>query len=761
MKQRARLPISQSVGNSILRSIVGAGLIVCLTAIAGHTPPVQAQEGGAQPLAPPIEEGEESRSYEVEATAVLLDVIVRDRRGNPVLDLEASDFEVFEDGRPQRIDSFELIRRGLEREVEGPIAAPRVSGRLDPIPGLERSLPPTRNFVAFVFDRLSTEGRRLAARAALDYLQSGHDPDTLVGVFALDLSLHTLQLYTSNLGLIQDAIERAGARASVGYTSGSEEARQLSERSDRLGQAVSQSSQAAVGAGQAGGAEAGALIGPAVADQAVGELNYRMLQTYESLERDQQGYSTANGLLAVVDSLRVMPGRKTVLFFSEGVSIPPNVQHRFKSIIHTANRSNVSIYTLDAAGLRMESSSAEAARELRALANRRIASSLSGRDDTSGPMTRTLERNEDLLRLDPHSGLTELASETGGFLISETNSLKGGLERIGEDMNNYYMLSYSPTNRTLDGKFRNIDVKVGRPGLTVQSRKGYYATPIATPGPLLDYEAPALAVLSEGTATNQLPIRVRAFDFPSPRSPSRVAVLAEVPAGIVQYEEFSEHRFALSDFSILVLVHDDENQLIEKLSRQYRLFRNLPDESPFNDAILYFREIELPPGKYRIEAVAYDAVREAGGLHRSELSVMPHAENPLCLSSVAIIKGVERMDPGSEEPESLFHFGESLLYPVLEEPLSKKNYPALTFFFRAEAPEAGEEGLTARIRLLQEGKPVGQMLIELAPPDEKGRVDHAGSISIEKFPPGSYELVVAVTDGRATVSRAAPFQVAP
>lgn len=749
-----------AVGNSFFKSTLGAVLFVCLSAIGGHTPAAFAQEGAQQP-APSMEAPDESRSYEVDATAVLLDVIVRDRTGDPVLDLQASDFEVFEDGRPQRIDSFELIRRDSVRETAEPVAAAPLPDRLEPIPGLEPSLPPDRNFVAFVFDRLSTEGRRLAANAALEYLQSGHDAGSMIGIFALDLSLHTLQLYTNNLGLIQDAIERAGARSSVGYTSGSEAARQLSERSDRLGQAVSQSSQAAVAAGQAGGAEAGAQIGPAVADQAVGELNYRMLQTYESLERDQQGYSTANGLLAVVDSLRVMPGRKTVLFFSEGVSIPPNVQHRFRSIIHTANRSNVSIYALDAAGLRMESSSAEAARELRALANRRISSSLSGRDDTSGPMTRTLERNEDLLRLDPHSGLTELATETGGFLISETNSLKGGLERIGEDMNNYYLLSYSPTNRTLDGRFRNIDVKVSRPGLNVQTRKGYFATPIATPGPLLDYEAPALAVLSEGADSDQLTIRLRAFDFPRPENRSRVAVLAEVPAGIVQYEEFSAHQFALSDFSILVLVRDDSNQLVEKLSRQYRLFRNLPDESPMNDAILYFREIELPPGKYRIEAVAYDAVREAGGLHRTELEVLPHAENPLCLSSVAIIKGVERMEQASPEPQNLFHYGESLLYPMLEEPLSKQMYPALTFFFRAEAPADGAESLTARIRLLQDGRAVGQMLVDLPPPDEKGRIDHAGSISLEKFPPGNYEIVVALTDGRNLVSRAAPFQLTP
>ncbi len=98
------------------------------------------------------------------------------------------------------------------------------------------------------------------------------------------------------------------------------------------------------------------------------QMQARMLATFETLERDQQGYATINGLLAVITSMRNLPGRKTIIFFSEGIALPPSVQVKFPSVINAANRAGVSIYPIDAAGLRADSPNAEATREINALA---------------------------------------------------------------------------------------------------------------------------------------------------------------------------------------------------------------------------------------------------------------------------------------------------------------------------------------------------------------------------------------------------------
>ena len=81
-----------------------------------------------------------------------------------------------------------------------------------------------------------------------------------------------------------------------------------------------------------------------------------------------------------------------------------------------------------AMGLRAESSVGQVRDELNTAG--KLATSRSGRDQASGAMSAALERNEDLLRMDPNSGLGELAESTGGFLIANTNDLRAGFERI-------------------------------------------------------------------------------------------------------------------------------------------------------------------------------------------------------------------------------------------------------------------------------------------------------------------------------------------
>ena len=90
------------------------------------------------------------------------------------------------------------------------------------------------------------------------------------------------------------------------------------------------------------------------------------------LEREQQGYSTTNALLSVVASLQEMPGRKTIVFFSEGLAVPPAAQAAFRSVVDTANRANVTIYAVDASGLRAESTIADVRREMTAAGTDRI-----------------------------------------------------------------------------------------------------------------------------------------------------------------------------------------------------------------------------------------------------------------------------------------------------------------------------------------------------------------------------------------------------
>ena len=455
---------------------------------------------------------------------VVLDIVVRDKKGRPVKDLTEEEFEVYEDGARQKIESFRLIARETG-------ARPNAKDRASATASARFASETNPNLIAIVFDRLTPEARGLARRAATAYSEEGFVAGDFTGVFAIDLSLKSLQSYTDDPQLVKKAIEEATTLSTSTFASNTQQMRSIGERSSALDRQIDASSSAPATSGGArdasGASAAGAAIGAAAAEQSLLQMQARMLATFETLERDQQGYATINSLLAVITSMRHLPGRKTIIFFSEGLSLPPAVQVKFPSVINAANRAGVSIYPIDAAGLRVESPNAEATREINALADRRMAQAHSGRDPT-GPLMRELERNEDLLRLNPHSGLGQLADQTGGFLIRDTNDLGAGLRRIDEDIRVHYLVTYVPKNQLYDGRFRQIEAKLKRSNLDVQTRKGYYAVEPAGASPVLDYEVPALAMLGSTNRSNPFAMRTAGLSFPEAKRPGLTPILAEI-----------------------------------------------------------------------------------------------------------------------------------------------------------------------------------------------------------------------------------------
>ena len=105
--------------------------------------------------------------------------------------------------------------------------------------------------------------------------------------------------------------------------------------SSRRGTAAAQRAAAAAQAGSAAIAGAGQAGGPgtAPAEAIFARMESRMLEEFEVMERDQSGYATTNGLFSIISSMRSLPGRKSLILFSEGIAIPPAVQRLFLGVI--------------------------------------------------------------------------------------------------------------------------------------------------------------------------------------------------------------------------------------------------------------------------------------------------------------------------------------------------------------------------------------------------------------------------------------------
>jgi len=489
----------------------------------------------------------------VEKSEVVLDAVVRDKKGRPVTSLSASDFEIYEDGARQQITSFRLVTRGAVKTGEQrPMPQPTKTAKATtaiPLPAVENR----PGAVALVFDRLSPADARARAHvAALAYIAQGLGPNDYVGVFRIDQSLIEVQTFTNDAQLIRKAIDQVAVTGGSVYTSGEGEIAKLWEIHDqleRLGEAAS-------------------------FDMVFNEMRLRTAEDFERIERDQQGYATPNSLLALINGMSTLPGRKALVLFSEGLAIPPSAAARFRSVISNANRANVSIYTVDAAGLRAESSDAETAKAIARIGSTRLGQAMSAEDPSgpgSHPMTRDLERNEDLVRKNPEGTLHYLASETGGTSISSTNDPGPRLRQVNEDLHSYYLLSYSPRNPDYDGRFRQINLRVTHSGMDVQARKGYYALRESYDSTVLEYEAPALAILGGKSVTDAFQTHCAAFSFPEPTRPGLVPVVVEVPAGAINFLVDNAKTKYNADFSIVVLIRDQAGRVARKLSTHYLL----------------------------------------------------------------------------------------------------------------------------------------------------------------------------------------------
>ena len=167
------------------------------------------------------------------------------------------------------------------------------------------------------------------------------------------------------------------------------------------------------------------------------------------MERDQQGYSTTNGLFAIINALRALPGRKSMVFFSEGLvhsaggaaAVPRRHRRREprqREHLHDGRRRPA---RRERAG--------EDSRPGERHGRRRHRHPGRSSGNGNAPLSKPLEKNEDVLRQDPHNGLGTLAQDTGGLLFDNTNNLRQGFDRVESDLRNYYLRRLHADQRDL------------------------------------------------------------------------------------------------------------------------------------------------------------------------------------------------------------------------------------------------------------------------------------------------------------------------
>lgn len=725
-----------------------AAIVVCLLACA-------AVVAAGAPQAPPQQPRTET--FSAGATAVLVDVVVRDKRGRPMLDLTKDDFDVFEDGVRQTIASFSVVEQsgGIGVKVGRRVTASAAPDNPSSTSGAAAGPPPERPTVAIVFDALKPDALELAQRAALQYLPMNGDLDAHVGVFAADPGLRVLQSYTDDIPLARRAVFSLNAAPTTKQEMEAERRQVLDRRLAQLDAMGLGRDTQTFSPEQSSNMTTAALI----VEQQMTQLEMTMLRSFDSLDRDERGLASSTALLAIIQSLAVVPGRKTLVYLSEGLPASPSMQARLDLLVSSANRANVTVYTIDAAGLRAQSTLAETRQEIDSTAQERMRQTAISRDPTNGPMSRMVERTEDLLRLEPQAGLSRLADDTGGFLIRDTNDLSSAFKRIDEDNRFHYVVSYSPSNAEFDGKFRTIQVKTRRDGAQVFARKGYLA--VRRPaGTALSYESAALALLDRGRPPNDFPVNARGFVFPDPRKKASIPIVVHVRTHDLAFQVDADRRTYTAQTVIAARIRDAAGRPIATLSQQYVLTGAAKDVDVAREGdILFYRQIDLQPGVFTLEAIVHDAVADKASARVSTLTVPALAPSGSAVSTLVVVQRAERVEQADRRRDLPFYYGDMLLYPNAGEALRIGRDTELTFYF-SFYKAGGADAAAATLELLHGGQTLAAVPIELPPASPEGRVQHVGRLPIDKFPSGTYELRLRLqASGRPEETRSTFFTI--
>jgi VWFA-related protein len=566
---------------------------------------------------------------------VVLDLIVRDKKGKPVTDLKPEEISVLDNGAKQAITSFRLVS-GSEA-----VTSSGVKSALDPLRQIR--------VVTLAFSALAeVDQRKMARTAAIDLVKGDQGGNAYYAVVVINTQLYVLQQFTRDKAALTKAIERAtGGLTSTGFSSESDAIQ--AELRRNLG-------------GQNGADQPGNLLSAAsqTASQVVNNgsdaLQATLAQVMLSMLRLDAGVAaqgarlTISALRALVDGQRAIPGRKSVIYFTTGMRLPPELDVPFHSLMSAANRDNVTFYSVDTRGVMTASQTAGAREQLGGAAN----ASATTMTKTSGAVTvdevMASDNAETSGRANIQESVRDLAESTGGFLIGDSNDLRVPLRHVNEEISSYYEVFFNPGIQNYDGSFRKIAVTANRKDLVIHSRNGYFALPPeARAGGMEPFEVPLLKMLSDSKVSDDVKFRAGALLLQPGAEGTAVAILAEVPLHELQPKAGPAKATLDVHCSLVALVKDAKGEVVQKLARD-RAFQVTPDQLKLGN-FLDKMTVTLPPGKYSLESAVMD--RESGktGTMRAEFTVPPKAPGVAISSLTPMrsytpnVKGLDANDP--------------------------------------------------------------------------------------------------------------------
>jgi len=543
--------------------------------------PAPTAQSAHQPVADPDQKaaGQQPPVFKVKTRLVVVDVVARNSKGEVITDLTPDDFKLSEDGKPQRINVFSF--QHPEANLK-PLRAPVLP------PGTFNNLPqykPNGALNVLLLDGLNTTSPNQAyARDEMIKLVRELPANEPMAVYLLGTRLSLVQDFTTDPELLKKAALSIKSKPS-----------HLLDNPAGTSPFVA----------PMGGAAADLIASvPGMAAQ---------LSTFEAEQSVQTNDFRVAYTLAALNSLaRTLagyPGRKNLIWVSE--SFPFDIV--FNSISQKSDQlqrhyghdvaltgsllsdAQVAVYPVDARGF-VNNTIYSAGSQPNPMAG----GNMSGAT-LNGDMGRSLNADADTL-LAAHTSMNDIAEKTGGKAFYNLNDLDKAMMASIDDGSTYYTLGYYPENRQWNDQFRNIHVKVNRPGIKLHYRAGYFAIDreaVAQTNPAKEDQELDRAMTLDWPIATGLPFQAHVSP-PSAQTQNRVVIRYAIDPKALNFETDDK---GLERVNLLCAVRaysvKDLNKPVK--SEGNRLAGSLRPDA-FTKVMGGFfpcqEQVELPPGKY-------------------------------------------------------------------------------------------------------------------------------------------------------------------
>jgi len=549
----------------------------------------------AHPLA---QQPQKPPAFRIRTDVVSVDVVVRDKSGAIVTGLKPEDFEIREDGKPQQIVTFTFQQ--VTGKAAGPVqtadllaaAQAKLAAESAHTPAAAAAAPPApvpmtsdqfagRRLIVLLFDTSSMQPDDVqrAVDSANKYVSTSMTDSDLVAVATIGSSLQVLTDFTAEREKV------AAALAKLGYTEGTDTpppsaSTVATDESDAAADETTESADAAE------------------LDMFNNDLRLRALR-------------------ALAESLAPIEQRKAILYFSAGMQRSgEDNQVELRAAINAAVRANVSIYAVDSRGLQAVVPGGDATH-----ASGRGSSLFSGR--AVAQQFSALSASQETL--------TSLASDTGGRAFTDTNDMGEAFARVTKDLSAYYLLGYSSTDPTRDGRFRRIQVRVKRDGLHVEARAGYYAERDFAHTSRADRETDLQNMLFAALSPTDLPVLVTPGYFRISNDSYYVPVAVAVPGSAVPVPA-NKDKVTLD---IAGFVRDEQGRPVGRI----RQTLDLPSggaNTLEGKQVLYQSGLTLPPGRYAVKVVVRENESGLAGSYEAPIVVPDLKHEAVKVSSILL-----------------------------------------------------------------------------------------------------------------------------